>query len=203
MVNQVNTSSNVNYSNSEPALRPLNEIMQNRPKARAASYNQDSLKGSLSGLSELGVGALSGYKYSGNFVGASQKLVNSIKTGGISEVGAGFHEFGTTVGHDAYNAAGVGAILGGGLSAVSNTLGLLNGSKTLQQAGANVVTDSIQGAVSGVGGLALGGGSALLLTSFGLTGTSVVIASVVGGAIGASLANKMLGTEGLRSRLSH
>ncbi|MFN8674052.1 MAG: hypothetical protein U0457_18475 [Candidatus Sericytochromatia bacterium] len=202
MVNQINRTSSVNVASNDNTLRPLNEIMQtNNVKPRAASYQGESLQGGLSGLTQLGVGALSGYKYQGNFVGATDKLIGSIKTGGISDVANGFKDFGTTVGHDAYNAAGVGAMLSGGLSAVSNTLGVVNGSKTLGQAGANVFTDTVKGAVSGIGGLAVGGTSAFLLGAFGLAGTPVIVASVVGGAVGASLANKMLGTENLRARL--
>jgi hypothetical protein len=203
MVNQINRSNGVSALDNQSTLRPLSEIAPRYNNNTAVqSYNMDSVSGSLSNLGQLGIGGLSGYKYEGNFVGASQKLVGSIKSGGISDVANGFKDFGSTISHDAYNAAGVGALLSGGVSAVSNTLGVLNGTKSVGQAGANIFTDSVKGAVSGIGGMAVGGSSALLLTTLGLAGTPVVIASVVGGAIGASMANKMLGTENLRSRLS-
>lgn len=202
MVNQVSRSNSASSLNNQNTLRPLSEIAPKHSNTTVQAYKMDSVSDAISNLEQAGIGALSGYKYQGNFVGASQKLVGAIKTGGISEVTGGIRDFGSTIGRDAYNAAGVGLILSGGLSAVSNTLGVLSGTRSVGQAGANIFTDSVKGAVSGIGGMAVGGSSALLLTTLGLTGTPVVVVSIVGGAIGASLANRMLGTDNLRTRLS-
>ena len=204
MVSSVNRSSGVNNSGGSIPLIPPSELYKKAPTR--PTYSEDGSlsrlnSGVVSELSQFGVGALSGYKYQNNVIDSSKALGNSILHGSFTEVVGSFKEQGHLLGTSAVNAAGVGALLSGGLSAVSNALSLVSGKESLRSAGADVVTDTIKGALSGVGGLAVGGFSALALTAFKVTGTPVVVASIVGGAIGASLFNKYFNTEGLRQSL--
>ncbi|MBC7474058.1 MAG: hypothetical protein H7263_07170 [Candidatus Sericytochromatia bacterium] len=200
MVNPVNNVGNKQYTQ----LKPPSELYRHEPQHNT-SYNQDAVNvmssQSISSLTQYGVGALSGYKYQGEFVGASQAFANSIKTGGFSDVLGAVKTTSSTMISTGANAAGVGALLGGGVSLVSNSIGVISGSRSFQSASANVVTDSVQGAVSGIGGFALGGVSALAMTMLKFTGTPVIAVGVIGGAIGASLANKYFHTEHLRNAL--
>lgn len=189
---------------SSGSTKPVNNNTSiNKPIYKEDGFNR--LGGSsgqlVSELSQFGIGALSGYKYQGNFVGASQNIGNSVLKGTFKEVVGSFRDNGKLIGVDAANAAGVGALLSGGVSVVSNTVSLLQGKESFRSAGADVVTDTMKGALSGVGGLAIGGVSALALTAFKVTGTPVVVASVIGGAIGASLINKLFHTEQIRQTL--
>ena len=66
----------------------------------------------------------------------------------------------------------------------------------------NVLTDTLQGSVSGVGGALGGWGTNKILTSLGATaGNPLIIATVIGGAIGAVALNQILNTENLRRTL--
>lgn len=204
MVNTVNGVSNVN-SGEFVQLKPPAQLYKSQPTTQAYredAYNMASSGTIASEVAQLGVGALSGYKYQETFVGVSQSTFNTIKTGTFMDVVHGLRDQGKVVGVTAANAAGVGALLSGGLSAVGNTVGLLSGRQTVRGAASNVVADSIQGAVSGIGGFAVGGASALALTMFKCTGTPVAIAGIVGGAIGASLVNKYFHTDNIRHALS-
>lgn len=204
MVNPVSYVSQSTGTNQAVILRPPSELYgSNNPKK---IYNEDavSLPTSarlVSEISHFGIGALSGYKYQQTFIGASNGIGNAIKTGGVKELLTAFHDNGKILGVAAYNAAGVGAILSGGVSALLNTGNLLAGKDSARGAAANVLTDTIGGAISGVGGLAVGGVSALTLSLFKVTGTPLVIAGVIGGAVGAAVANKLLNTEGIRNAL--
>lgn len=207
----------VNKSGDLPLIPP-SELMKRKPSnnqnvsttqsVNRQTYKEDGfnkLGGSsgqlVSEIGQFGIGALSGYKYQGNFIGASQNIGNTILKGTFKEVVGSFRDNGKVLGTDAANAAGVGALLSGGVSVIGNTVSVLQGRESVRSAGADVVTDTMKGALSGVGGLAVGGASALALTAFKVTGTPVVIASVVGGAIGASLVNKLFRTEDIRQTL--
>ncbi len=205
MVSSVNRSSGVNNSGGSLPLIPPSELYKTTTTTRP-TYSQDGvLKGDIgagiSQASQFGIGALSGYKYQETVVGSSQAFGNSILKGSFHEVLGSMRDQSKIVGVSAANAAGVGALLSGSLSTVSNTISFASGRESFRSAGADVVTDTIKGAISGVGGLTVGGMSALALTTLKFTGTPVVVASVLGGAIGASLFNKFFNVEGIRTAL--
>jgi hypothetical protein len=205
-VSYVTNSSQINGTNQPVVLRPPSELYGSNKKI----YSQDKVDVPISGrlvseLSQFGVGALSGYKYQQTFVTAGTNIGQAIKTGGVKELLTAFRDNGKVLGTATYNAAGVGAILSGGVSAIVNTGSLIYGRESVRTAVGNVVSDTISGAISGVGGLALGGASAFALSLFKVTGTPLVIAGVIGGAIGASVANKMvnelINNSGIRDAL--
>lgn len=127
-------------------------------------------------LTKALVGGVSGYKYN-------------------KAAGAPFNQL-------AINAVGVGAAISGSISIVKNLAALSHGNQSASVTVGNILTDGVQGGVSALGGLVGGAGTSKLLQAFGASaGTPLMIASVVGGAVGAVFANKMLNTEGLRSAL--
>lgn len=203
MVQQVSNSRVVGQTyTSQVVLRSPEELFGKAPARQ--TYSQDHLNGignstAISDLTQYGVGAFSGYKYHQTVIGAGDTLGNALKTGGFSELVGAIKVSGKSVGVASANAAGIGAIMSGGVSTVVNGVAVLNGRQSFGSAVGNVATDSIKGAVSGIGGLAIGGVSAMALKAFGMAGTPVLIAGVVGGAVGATLANKLLKTERLRN----
>lgn len=201
-VNSVNTTGNV-YSGL--VLKSPQELYGGS-NSKTNTYRQDNVNvaGRTPANSELfqfGVGALSGYKYQGAFSEASNTLGDAIMHGGVKEVIGGIGQSSQILGVAAYNAAGVGAIVGGGVSALVNGAKVLNGRQSFGNGASNVVVDTLQGAVSGIGGVAVGGVSAMAINALGFAGTPVVIASVIGGAVGATAANKLFKTERVRSAL--
>jgi hypothetical protein len=212
MVNPVNNTTGTTQVGASQAvmLRPPSELYgTNKPQNTNNQQNiyKEDHPGFptplrlVSELTQFGVGALSGYKYHQTFITASNNIGQATKTGGVKELLTAFGTNGKVLGVAAYNAAGVNAILSGGVSALINSGSVMTGHDTLRGATANVVTDTIKGAVSGVGGLAGGGIAALSLSLFKVGGTPLVIAGVIGGAIGASVTNKLFKTEDLRLAL--
>lgn len=123
------------------------------------------------------VGGLEGYKFSKNGIGGSmsQHLLGS---------------------------AGVGAAISGTLSIVKNVASMSHGQQSASTTVSNVLTDTLQGSVSGVGGVLGGWGTNKILTSLGATaGNPLIIATVIGGAVGAVALNQILNTEKLRRTL--
>jgi hypothetical protein len=101
------------------------------------------------------------------------------------------------------SSVGVGAAISGTVSVVKNLASLTHGQQSASTTVGNILTDTIQGGVSAVGGVAAGSGTMALFKAFGAApGNPLIIAGVVGGAIGAVLANKILNTERLRSALT-
>lgn len=205
MVNAVSAidSTNRAVSGGQPiVLMPPSQLLAGKEPKNV--YKEDLVltpSKVISELSVFGVGALSGYKYNQTVVTSGQSFVNTVKTGTFKDVLGSIRDNGKVLGTATYNAVGIGALLSGGVSAVTNTGMLLAGKDNFRGAAANVVTDTIKGAVSGAGGMAVGGVSALALTMFKVTGTPVMIAGVVGGAIGAAVFNKLLNTDGLNHAL--
>ncbi|MGV3525335.1 MAG: hypothetical protein ACO1RX_13975 [Candidatus Sericytochromatia bacterium] len=121
------------------------------------------------------VGGLTGYKYSKGAAGAgsTQFLMNS---------------------------AGIGAAISGTISIIKNVASMSHGRQTASTTVSNVLTDTLQGGVSALGGGIGAMGTNKILTALGATaGTPLMLATVIGGAIGAVATNQILNTEKLRS----
>ena len=98
--------------------------------------------------------------------------------------------------------AGVGAAISGAVSIVKNVASLSHGQQSASTTVSNVITDTLQGSVSGVGGAVGAWGTNKILTSLGATaGNPLIVATVIGGALGAVALNQILNTEKLRSKL--
>lgn len=101
------------------------------------------------------------------------------------------------------SSVGIGAAISGSVSVVKNLASLTHGRQSATTTVGNILTDTIQGGVSAIGGVAVGGGAMAILKAMGAApGNPLIIAGVVGGALGAVLANKILNTESLRRSLT-
>ncbi|GIW21628.1 MAG: hypothetical protein KatS3mg068_0635 [Candidatus Sericytochromatia bacterium] len=190
-VNNVNTQ---RYGNTVQ-LTPPSQLYGNIPSRN--TYNRDvlgitSTNNLVSDVTQYGIGALSGYKYNQTFVGATKDFGNSLKNGSFKDVLNSAKNNGKVLGGATLNAVGIGALVSGGVSAVSNTISVLNGRESVGDAVSNVTKDSLKGAISGVGGVLGGGLTAMALTMFKIGGTPLTIAAVIGGAVGSAVANELV-----------
>lgn len=100
------------------------------------------------------------------------------------------------------NSVGIGAAISGGLSVVKNVASLSYGKQDASRTVSNILTDTLQGGVSALGGTIGGVGANRLLTALGAAaGAPLTIATIVGGAVGAVALNHILNTENLRNTL--
>lgn len=100
------------------------------------------------------------------------------------------------------SSAGVGAAISGSVSIIKNVASLSHGQQSASTTVANVLTDTLQGGISGVGGSVGAWGTNKILTSMGAAaGNPLIIATVIGGAIGAVALNQILNSEKLRHTL--
>lgn len=98
------------------------------------------------------------------------------------------------------NSAGTGAAISGTISLIKNVASLSYGKQSASTTVSNVLTDTIQGSVSAVGGgLGAYGTNAILKALGAAAGAPMTIATIVGGAVGAVAANQILNTEKLRN----
>jgi hypothetical protein len=194
MVNVNSVGNTQNYNSL--TLTPPNQLYGNIP-TRNPYKNGDrfDLLGSgnlTSEITQYGIGALSGYKYNQTFVGATKDFGNSLKNGSFKDVLNSAKTNGKVLGGATANAIGIGVLISGGVSAVSNTVSILQGRESVGGAIGNVAKDSLRGAISGAGGVLGGGLTAMALTMFKVGGTPLTIAAVIGGAIGSAVANDLV-----------
>ncbi|PIQ27787.1 hypothetical protein COW36_07710 [bacterium (Candidatus Blackallbacteria) CG17_big_fil_post_rev_8_21_14_2_50_48_46] len=101
------------------------------------------------------------------------------------------------------SSVGIGAAISGSVSVVKNLASLTHGKQSASSTVGNILTDTLQGGVSAIGGVAVGGGAMAIFKAMGAApGNPLIIAGVVGGALGAVLANKILNTEAIRRSLT-
>lgn len=120
-------------------------------------------------------------------------LITAIKTGTGSVAGAL-----KGLGMAAIKSTGLSALVSGGFSAVTNGIAYWRGEKTKTQAVANVATDTVTGAVTGLGATIAGGAAMAALAGTSITGIGLTL--LVGGAgmIGGWLADKLLTKSGAK-----
>lgn len=100
------------------------------------------------------------------------------------------------------NSMGIGAAISGTISLVKNVASLSYGKQDSSRTVSNVLTDTLQGGVSALGGTIGGWGTNKILTAMGAAaGTPLTIAAVVGAAAGAVALNQILNTESFRHKL--
>jgi len=202
-INSINGSHNIGSaysSNSNGLVAPSELFNNNKPKE---TYKEDNItllgkKTSIKDVEQMAIGAFSAYKYSGTAVQAGTDIANAVKTGGAKEVFASLQNNTKLIGQSALNGMGIAAMIGGGVSLISNTASVFKGKQTTSAAVTNVVTDTITSSVSAVGGLVIGGGAALALSAFKVTGAPITVAAVIGGAIGATMASRFFETSHLK-----
>lgn len=96
---------------------------------------------------------------------------------------------------------GVGAGLYAGLSVLKQGFGMATGKQDARGAAANIITDAVRGAGTGLGATAGGGLTGLAMKAMGATGTFGVVMSFVGGAIGGTIGGSLVESTGLRDKL--
>ncbi|MGV3523943.1 MAG: hypothetical protein ACO1RX_06950 [Candidatus Sericytochromatia bacterium] len=120
-------------------------------------------------------------------------VISAIKNGTGSVAGAL-----KSLGMTAVKSTGLSALVSGAFSAVTNGIAYYQGKKTKTQAVANVVTDTVTGAATGLGATVVGGAAMAALAGTSIAGWGLTL--LVGGAgiLGGFLADKLLTKSGAK-----
>lgn len=186
------------YTNSSPVQR-----QNSLPPLTQGAYGNDSvslLSRSATEMSVFASGAVAGYKHHEVLGQVGTSVFEGIKSGSPSQITSSLGDGLKTLGQTSLSAAGVGALLAGGTSLVMNGISVAGG-KDIGDATADVVGTTIKGAIGGVGGVFGGGVFSGVAKLLGCTGTPMLIAGVVGGVVGAAMANKALDTSNIAYKI--
>jgi len=160
----------IQQGNHSPAVAPSS---YGRDAADLAFYDINRPASIDSSITKMFVGGLTGFRFTKN-------------------PGQNMTQFGL-------NSVGIGAAISGGLSVVKNVASLSYGKQDASRTVSNILTDTLQGGVSGLGGAIGGLGTNKILAALGATaGAPLTIATIVGGAVGAVALNHILNTESIR-----
>lgn len=89
--------------------------------------------------------------------------------------------------------AGLSAMVSGGVSLVANGIAVVRGNIEGQTAVQNIISDSLSGAISGFSAVGAAGAGNLLLSSMGVFGLPLTVATVAFGAAGGVLSGRLVG----------
>ena len=88
--------------------------------------------------------------------------------------------------------AGLSAMVSGGVSVVANGIAVVRGQIEGQTAVQNIISDSLSGAISGFSAVSAAGAGNLLLSSMGVMGLPLTVATVAFGAAGSVLSGRLV-----------
>lgn len=203
-MNIFKTSNVATLNQVAPQNRSASPFASNNNVQTASSYQGDSvsiLARSASQTAILASGGLAGYKYHGTMGEVGKNFASSIKSGSANQIMDSVTSGTKTIAITTASAAGIGALISGGTSLITNGFSLAQGRTTAGAATANVAADTIKGAASGIGGAIGGGLSHLALGAIGFTGTPLIVAGVIGGIIGSAFVGNMINTDSLRCKI--
>lgn len=181
LVNQIQSASPYNPYASSGSRAPVSTASAMNTSAYGSDmfntefYNINRAATGDSAITKMFIGGLTGYKF-------------------MKNPGQNITQFGLS-------SMGIGAAISGTLSLVKNVASLSYGKQDSSKTVSNVLTDTLQGGISAVGGTIGGWGTNKILTAMGAAaGTPLIIASVIGAAAGAVAINHILNTESMRSK---
>lgn len=157
-------------------------------------YGTDTFSSVTSLLAGAGAGGFAAYKLSSTMADHYQHLFGN----GFGGFMGGMKQIAFT----SAKGAGLGALVGAGVSVIGNGVQAATGRIETSEAVHNVISDTVASAVGGFGAATLGGLGYLALGKLGLAGTGLTIATValgaIGGAAAAEVRNKLDGPYGRR-----
>ena len=188
---QVNNTNPVAGTQSNNGAQPVN---------RSDTFTQIG-----STVSTLAAGGAASFKYSSTFSNSLKTTITDVKAteGGFNKIKAtlpGVKSMGMTT----LKAGGVGAIVSGAISAISNGIDVLRGKKTGAEAVGTFAADTANGTIGAMAGVATGGLATFALGSM-LTGTPLLVVGVGLGALGAIISDRLFkgsgAYDGIRSSI--
>ena len=193
MWNVSNLISSFNQTNNTTASTPLPPTTQST--GTETERTDDFTKiGGIVGSAVAG-GAAS-YKFSATFSNSLKSTVQEVKTaeGMGNKFKASFPGV-KDMAQTSMKAAGIGALISGGISAITNGVDVLRGKKTGAEAVGTFAADTAGGAVSAMTGVAAGGLATFALGAM-FTGTPLIAIGVGVGALGALLGDRLFKGSG-------
>lgn len=181
---------------SNPGLPPIGNtnptVGTNPPVVRNDTFSQiGGMVGSAVG------GGVASWKFSATFSNSLKTTIANVKT---AEPGFG-NKFKASmpgvkeIGLTTLKGGGLGALVSGGISAVSNIIDVMQGTKTGAEAIGTAAADTVSGGIGAMAGVATGGMATFLLGS-ALGATPLLIVGVGLGALGSVLASKLFSSSG-------
>jgi len=148
-------------------------------------------------------GGYIGYRYGHDIGGITHTTFNTIRNGiSAGDIPLALKGFAVGVkqaGAISLKAGAISSAFNAGTSIVANVVETLSGRQTGAEGVGNVAGDTVGGFLSGVGATAFSGISSLGLSIAGATGLPLTIMTVVGGAVGSVLTDKLYKGSGLFS----
>lgn len=133
-------------------------------------------------------GGFAAYKYGGKMASHYKEIYSAIKGGqGLNGALGSVKGMALTTARS----AGLSALVSSGVSMLNNGLGVVRGTVTGTDAVSNVTSDTIAGAVGGLGAASLSGAGHLALSAFGVAGIPLTVGTVAAGAVGGVLMNQL------------
>lgn len=129
-------------------------------------------------------GGFASYKMGSKMAEQYKLVAEAIKTNGLKGAVPQMKSLGIT----SAKGAGMAALVSGGVSALTNGIQVARGQMEGKEAINHVITDSISGAVGGLGAVSLAGAGHLALGRLGVVGLPLTIATTAIGAVGGATA---------------
>lgn len=201
-ISGINSYNSISAYNNTPKVNNYQQVSSSvQPTSVYGSDSVSILAKSASQMSILASGGIAGYKYSGSINEVAGGIGSAIKAGSAKEIMNSVTDGGKTLAMTSANAAGMGALISGGTSLVTNGFSLISGRTTAGNATANIASDTIKGALAGVGGAVGGGVTSMAMKLIGFSGTPLVVVGVIGGVVGGALAGNLVNTDSLKNKI--
>lgn len=142
-------------------------------------------------------GGAASFKFSSTFSNSLKSTISSVKTteGGFGDKTKAALPGMKSMGMATVKGAGIGALVSGAFSAVTNGIDVLRGKKTGAEAVGTFAADTVNGTVGAMAGVATGGLATMLLGSM-LGATPLMVVGVGVGALTAVLSDKLFKGSG-------
>lgn len=183
MLNVSDGNNQIIYNNNTPTTNP---ITPTQPE-RTDNFSQ---VGSIVG--SMAAGGASSFKFSSEISNSLKSTIDAVKTtdGGIGSKMKSSLPGVKSIAVTEAKAAGIGALVSGAFSAISNGIEVLQGKKTGADAVGTFAADTVNGAVGAMAGVTAGGLATFALSSM-LGATPLLIVGVAAGAIGALASDRL------------
>lgn len=185
---------------------PVNNTYNNTSSNTATSENnavtpqRDDTFSQIGGIvGGMAAGGAASYKFSANFSSSLKSTIEATKAvdGGFGDKVKATMPGVKAMGLTTLKAGGIGALISGAASAISNGIDVLRGKKTGADAIGTFAADTVNGSVGAMAGVAAGGLATFALSSFATLGaTPLMIIGVGVGAGIAALSNKLFQSSG-------
>ena len=178
--------------NTNPPIGSTNPQSGPNPVTRTDNFTQIG-----TAIGNAAAGGAASFKYSAQFSSTLKSTITTVKTteGGFGSKMKASLPGAKALGMTTLKAGGIGALVSGAVSAITNGIDVLQGKKTGSEAIGTFAADTANGSIGAMAGVAAGGITTMLLGT-ALAGTPLLIVGVGVGALAAVLSDKLFKGSG-------